>query len=170
MAKAILDNCTIYRILDKIDVSTQRKLVINCLKNCKDEIRVQEELKQENYTRLLSLLQLKPFDMKQIAECLLSLYFFNSEIADNEREIANAEARESYLDGNITLEEMQTIIHDNMEKIEGELYPAEYDLQLLSLLAKDPDEISLKDVQYIKELKEKALEVRLNPPTCNYPD
>lgn len=170
MAKAILDNCTIYRILDKIDVSTQRKLVINCLKNCKDEISTQEELKKENYARLLELLKEQKLDMKQIAECLLSLYFFSSEIADNEREIANAEARESYLDGNITLEEMQTIIHDNMEKIEGELYPAEYDLQLLSLLAKNPDEISLKDVQYIKELKEKALEVRLNPLTCNYPD
>lgn len=170
MEKKILDNCTIYRLLDGMDKDTQRKLVSNALKNCQEEIKALEDLKQKEYTRLLALLNENAWDMKQISECLMSLYYFEKEIAECQRESKNASLREKYLDGTITLEEMQKDIHDAMEEEEREFYPTEYDYQLLRLLSLAPEEITLKDMENIKDLKAKSLSVKQNPPVCNYPN
>lgn len=170
MEKKILDNCTIYRLLDGMDKDTQRRLVLNALKNCQEEIKTLEDLKQDEYAHLLALLKENAWDMKQISECLISLCFFNGEIDDCQREYGNATLREKYLDGDITLEEMQKDIHDTMEEEERKFYPTEYDYQLLRLLSLNPEEITLKDIENIKYLKEKSLSVKQHPPVCNYPN
>lgn len=170
MAKKILDNCTIYRLLDGMSMDTQRTLVLNALRNCKEEIETNKDLKTQEYAKLLSLLSEGVLDMKKITECLISLSYFKEEIIACEREIKNAEARKSYLDGEISLHEMQTIIHDTMEEAEGEFYPIEYNYRLLNLLSIDPLEIDIKEIEYIRKLKEKSLEAKLNLPIWKYPN
>lgn len=169
MAKYVLDNCTIYRLLDRMDESVQRTLVLNALRNCKEKIETDKELREKEYANLLSLLNSHPFNMKKVAECLISIYFLDDEMKDNKREIANAEVRMQYLDGIIPLEEMQKTISDTMEIDEQEFHPTAYNYELLHLLSLEPDEITLNTIDELKGLKQKCLQGEDNPLACKFP-
>lgn len=167
MPKKILDNCTIYRLLDGMDKEKQRELCSNALKSYNQE---SEELSEEKNVLLHQLFDaLSISDSSENIVNILQEIVLNEEgVRKNKLELLIIEKRFEYINGLISLEELQAYIHNLMLDDAYHFYQTEYRCQLVELLAFDLESDYLSQIEYIRKLKEKAIQKQLNP-VCYYP-
>lgn len=167
MAKKILDNCTIYRLLDGMDKETQRERCLHAFKSYNEESEELSEEKRELLNELFFLLETK--GEEEIVNTLVNLVLNTEDVRQNEINLLIVHKRMEYLQGFISLEEMQSSIHDLMLDDDYHVAETEYRCQLYKLLNCPPEEMDEQSINYIKSLKEDAIKKKLNP-TCTYPN
>lgn len=167
MGKPVIDNCTIYRLLDGMDADTQRRLCSNALKSYQEYQRETFEEKDQLKNNLLDLL--KENNLREISDTIIEIILNQDQERQIKNELLIVLKRMEYLDGSITLEEMQSFIHDTLLDDEYYLYQVEYQCLLYHLLKKSPEEYDIGFIEEIRKQKMNAMKIKQNP-TCNYPN
>ena len=168
MAKGILDNCTIYRILDSLDKDTQREKCLRAIKSYNEESDTLAEEKRELLNKLFGL-SLNEEDTKEALHILKELVLNTEDIRRNELGLLLTHKRMEYVNGFISLEELQAFIHDLMLDDSYHIDETEYRCLLYKLLSCNPEEYSEDMIKQIRTAKEDAIKKQLNP-VCDYPN
>lgn len=168
MAKGILDNCTIYRVLDSLDKDTQLEKCIQGIMSYNQESNELADEKRELLNKFFGL-SFNEEDTKEALNILKKLVLNTEDIRRNELGLLLTHQRMEYINGFMTLEELQASIHDLMLDDEYRIDETDYRCLLYDLLSCDPEEYSEDMINHIRNLKEDAIKKQLNP-TCDYPN
>lgn len=168
MAKKIIDNCTIYRLLDGMDKEKQRDRCLNALEYSNQESEELSEEKRSLFSQLFDCLSASE-NLDDVARILQGLILNEEFDRQNEIELLTIDKRLEYVNGFITLEELQSAIHDLMLDDYYRKAQTEYRCRLTELLAVVPESDYLPLIENIKSLKKDAIQKQLNP-VCKYPN
>ncbi len=168
MTKKIIDNCTIFRLLDGMDKDTQRERCLAAFKSYNEESDELSEEKRELWNKLFLLLENQGY-FAEVIDILKDLVLNKEEVRQNEVDLLIVHKRMEYLQGFISLEEMQGAIHDLMLDDYYHKAETEYRARLYDLLSRDSEDIDEALINNIKNLKEDAVKKKLNP-VCKYPN